>query len=99
MSKELLRPTYAAQVGTKFRVQLDEAHTLELELIEANEIHSPTTQEQFSLIFRGPLDVPLQQRTYQLDHEHLGTNALLLVPIARRPEGLVYEAFFNRLLR
>jgi hypothetical protein len=99
MSKELLRPVYAAHVGTKFRARLEEAHMLELELIEVNEIPSPPTQEQFSLIFCGPVDAPLQQRTYELDHDELESSALLLVPVGSTPAGLFYEAFFNRLLR
>ncbi|HEX8071755.1 MAG TPA: hypothetical protein VF546_17525 [Pyrinomonadaceae bacterium] len=98
MAKELLRPVFAAHEGTKFQAQLEEDARLELELIKVREIESPPTQEQFSLIFRGPLERWLEQRTYVLEHEQLGESRMMLVPIGRDETGFIYEAFFNRLL-
>ena len=51
---------------------------------------------QFSLLFRGPLDVLLPQRIYPLDHPEMGRLDLFLVPVAQKKDGYRYEAFFNR---
>ncbi len=98
MAQELLRPMFAAHEGTKFQARLEEGGLLELELISVTEIESPPTQEQFSLIFRGPHERWLAQRTYRLEHEQLGPTELMLVPVGRDQTGFLYEAFFNRLL-
>lgn len=49
--------------------------------------------ECFSLLFRTPENVHLQQGTYPLEHPTLGTVDLFLVPLGR---GLC-EAVFNQL--
>jgi hypothetical protein len=39
----------------------------------------------------------LQQGMYELQHAHLGTLELFLVPVGQDHTGLYYEAVFNRL--
>jgi hypothetical protein len=53
----------------------------------------------FSLVFRGPLDQPLEQGMYPMTHEKMGTESLFLVPIAREADGFHYEAVFNNLVK
>jgi hypothetical protein len=56
-------------------------------------------EESFSLIFRGPLDEPLRQRTYQMKHHALGKLEIFLVPlgpIGKDDSARYYEAVFNR---
>ena len=58
-------------------------------------------EESFALIFRGPRELPLQQKIYTLRHPVMGEVEIFLVPVGRlRAEdaGRDYEAVFNRLL-
>jgi hypothetical protein len=56
-------------------------------------VHGSRTQ--FSLVFRGGPDPPLQQRIYCLEHEQLGALDLFLVPLGPDAAGQRYEAVFN----
>lgn len=89
---------FAAQVGTKFRLN-EATEPIELELIEASELKLTPPQEMFSLIFLGPKNIQLPQQIYQLAHEQLGEGMLFLVPIGQSEAGIKYEAAFNRLIR
>ena len=51
-------------------------------------------REQFSVVFRGPVDRPLGQGTQDLHHAGLGGLALFLVPIGADADGFRYEAAF-----
>lgn len=49
----------------------------------------------FSLVFRGPEQPALAQQVYRMEHEHLGTMELFIVPIGPDARGMRYEAVFN----
>lgn len=51
-------------------------------------------REPFRLVFLGPVDPILPQRTYRLEHDGLGTLEIFIVPIARDEHGTRYEAIF-----
>lgn len=99
MLENLTLSVFAEHLYSKFRAQLDGAQAIELELIQAEDAGSTPQQEQFSLIFQGPLELFLPQRTYTLSHAQLGELGLFLVPVAREKEGYHYQAVFNRILR
>jgi hypothetical protein len=90
---------------TRFRVQMEAAQSIELELSEvttpkrlpATE-RKPGSYESFSLIFQGPAGPLLPQRIYTLERPDCGPSELFLVPIARDANGIKYEAVFNRLV-
>ena len=92
---------------TKFRVPLDPANTVELELSEVNALLNPGSvqaadqpaQESFSLIFLGPNDRFLPQRMYTFEHDRIGRFELFVVPIGRKPGLFQYQAVFNRLIK
>lgn len=90
--------TFVPHVGSRFVINVDAAQTIALELTTAEDLGSNARQEQFHLLFQGPPDSPLRQSIYTLEHPALGTMELFLVPIARKPEGFVYQAVFNRLV-
>ena len=95
---KLTRTAFAPHQNTTFRLsqQTDEVPSLDLELVEvADKTPEGFAGEQFSLIFKGPLDVPLYQQTYVLEHEAMGAVALFLVPVGQQDDGMLYEAFFN----
>jgi hypothetical protein len=98
MPDELLAPIFLEQLNTKFRVESETANTFELELIKVEEAVTPAGHEQFSLVFRGQPDMPLEQGMYRMEHDTLETSDLFLVPISRDQDGFCYEACFNRFL-
>ena len=53
-----------------------------------------TERRAFSLLFRGPADPLLPQRTYRLEHPELGGLDIFLVPLGPDSEGMRYEAVF-----
>ncbi|MFA4929022.1 MAG: hypothetical protein WC558_10935 [Patulibacter sp.] len=90
-----LRPT----VGSAYRIDLGEHGTLELTLLTVEGLSDPpaagsTRRQPFSIEFRGPLEPQLGQATFGLVHAELGTLPAFLVPVARDPEGLRYQAIF-----
>lgn len=53
-------------------------------------------EESFSLIFRGPLEIPLRQRIHRLNHPALGSLELFMVPVGKDEGSRYYEVLFNR---
>jgi hypothetical protein len=98
MLESLTYEMFAKQLNSKFSVRLENGGLIELELIEVEDGRT-SGQERFSLLFRGPLDQFLPQRIHALEHETLGQLGLFLVPVRQEPDGLLYEAIFNRLPR
>ena len=92
----LTHEQFAENLNTKFHVSADDTNIVELELAEVSELRLIATQEQFSIVFRGPRDRFLGQGSRPLDHEKLGRSELFLVPIREDAEGYYYEAVFNR---
>ncbi len=97
MTEDLTREGLTENLNSKFLMRLENAEPLELELIQVTELPSAPGQEQFSALFRAPLNAPLEQGIYQLEHAQLGTFGIFLVPIAQDGQGVRYEAFFNRI--
>ncbi|MEK6302343.1 MAG: hypothetical protein AABO41_16660 [Acidobacteriota bacterium] len=98
MLEKLTKETFDENLNTRFRMMLDGAATLELELIEVRPGRSTPRQEQFSLLFRAPQDIPLQQGMFRLEHDTLGAIDLFLVPVRKDEQAYYYEAVFNLLL-
>lgn len=53
--------------------------------------------EQFTLIFRGPADLPAAQDTYRVVHPALGTLDVFLTPVARTADHVELSATFAQL--
>ena len=92
--------SFSQQLNTKFRVGVESADPVELELVEVTvrqgEPNEQSGMERFSIFFYGPASAFLQQQTYELVHQELGAMHLFIVPIAQDPRGIKYEAVFNR---
>ncbi|HEY0173481.1 MAG TPA: hypothetical protein VGB98_20890 [Pyrinomonadaceae bacterium] len=90
---------FRQHLGTRFGVRLDTPRPVELELTEVNDYNAqsnePSKMERFSLFFRGPGDIMLNQGTFTLEHPSMGELLLFMVPIERAPEGFRYEVVFN----
>ncbi len=98
MSELLHKVDFDPYVNQIFQVQPESADPVEMELIELTEKEYPG-QESFSLIFRGPLEPVLPQRTYKLVHTEMGEIQLFMVPINyHRQDAIFYQSIFNRLI-
>ena len=97
MIDQLTKSMFLDQLQTKFQVRMPDRSPVTLQLYEVEEGHSTPTQEQFSLLFRGPKDCHLGQGTFELEHDSMGTFPLFLVPIGPDLEGMCYQAIFSRL--
>ena len=98
MLDKVTRETFAEHLNTRFRTTSQAGAPLEVELIEVKAGRSTPRQDQFSLLFRGPQDVPLQQGMFRFEHDQMGAFDLFLVPVRTDEHGFYYEAVFNRLL-
>ncbi len=93
--------TFSGHLGGTFRIYAGSGEPLELELISATGLGgSPEggasgRRQPFSIVFRGPGDILLPQRTYWVEHEQIGSFDLFLVPIGPDEKGLCYEAIFT----
>ena len=91
--------TFAPRLGETFRIRTAGSQWTELTLTEATALGEGAPAEgrrvPFSIVFRGPLDPALPQRTYQVEHEGIGAFELFLVPIGPDSEGMRYEAVFG----
>jgi len=94
--EELHKESFVEQLNTKFQLIHEGAPLLELELIEVTGPGIAGRQERFYLVFRGPLEMSFDQGMGRVEHEQLGAFDLFLVAIAREPDGMRYEAVFNR---
>ena len=97
MEALLTHEEFTQHANTKFKVPLDENTTVELELIEVSEIKLHPRQEEFTLEFRGPLNMFLGQGVRNFEHEQMGEFELFIVPVEQDAQGFYYEAVFNRI--
>ena len=67
-----------------------------LRLIDVSPLARSGPWESFSLTFSGPSGVQLGQGTLGLQHDHLGTLELFIVPLEPDSEGSRYECVFNQ---
>jgi hypothetical protein len=96
-TEDLTREGLIENLNSKFLMPLPSAEAVELELVNVIEHASAPGQEQFSAVFQGPPNAPVEQGIYQLEHAQFGTFGIFLVPIGRDRQGVQYEALFNRI--
>jgi Domain of unknown function (DUF6916) len=99
MLENLKLNSFSDYLGTKFLAYRGDDKGVELELIQAEDKRSNARQERFALLFRGPLDMVIEQGTYSMEHDKLGSFDLFIVPIGVNESGREYEAVFNRLFK
>jgi hypothetical protein len=90
--------TFVELLNTVFNIHLDEGETVDTELVEVSEPQLSPAQETFSVVFRGPNDVPLGQGIRRFQHGRIGDFDLFITPVRQDKQGFYYEAVFNRLL-
>ena len=95
--QQLSNPTFTEKVNSRFEVHLQSGKSLDLMLTHVSDLKVSAGQEQFSILFRGPVDAFLPQEMYKLMHESMGSFDLFFVPVGRNENGFEYEAVFNRI--
>lgn len=100
--QELTVQTFVGHIGSAFRIAIEPAGVLAVELIDAESLsvrNRPTAgasmRAPFNLLFRGPMSPVLPQRIYRFEHDSIGTFELFIVPIGPDAIGMRYEAIFN----
>ena len=90
--------SFAGHLNSTFALKLGES-SLDLTLTQATKQpvrpYPGMMREPFSLYFRSASPVVLPQRIYPFAHDAMGRLEIFIVPIAREPQGIVYEAIFN----
>ena len=101
MSPRTQLPTqqeFTDAVDSRFDVSHADGASVEFTLVECKSLLSNEHQECYSLVFRGPADVPPDQSIYVLQNDKLGAVELFLVPIKKDDNGLYFEAVVNHLV-
>ncbi len=91
-------PAFLQQINTSFEMKHPECGNIALELVSVSELRETPRQRMYSVLFRGPLELPFQQGSFPLTHTVMGEATLFLVPVAREADGFRYEAVFNQLV-
>lgn len=97
---DLNEGTFTPEVGSTFQLVSGPHLFTSLTLTSVRDLRrkgAALKGEVFALELTGPLDKPLKQDVYRLEHPRLGGMTLLLVPLMPRPDALAYEAVFNRM--
>ena len=97
MEASLTHEEFTKNANTKFQVQADDNTRVEIELIKISELKLHPQQEEFTVQFRGPLNMFLSQSTRHFTHDQMGQFELFIVPVRKDEQGFYYEAVFNRL--
>ena len=97
MEASLTHEAFTKYANTKFQVQADENTAVELELTEVSEFKIYPQQEEFAILFRGPLDTFLDQGIRAFSHDQMGEFELFIVPVRQDAQGFYYQAVFNRM--
>lgn len=97
MCSSLTYEAFSAATQSKFRVSVEGADTVALQLIAVSPAERSERHEQFSIEFLGPNEPFLGQGTRRFDHDQMGGFDLFIVPVGHDPQGYRYEAVFNRL--
>ena len=90
---------FSEHIDSIFHARLADGNRFDLSLIKLDEIVSNEMQDNFTLLFRAPVDAPQSQGIYWLEHDVLGAMEIFLVPVSRDAVGLSYEAVFNLLVK
>ena len=98
MLESMSLATFTELLHSDFRILTNsDGPAVVVKLAQAVDLGSSPRQEQFSILFRGPLEQALGQGLYRMEHDRLGSFDLFIVPVGRDAQGYQYEAIFNRL--
>ena len=97
---QLRKDFFVEHLNQIFHFSKNAFDVVELELIEVSDVKYQShavAGDSFSLLFKGPRSLPLEQGTYMVENKSTGLFPLFIVPVYPRGNGMCYEAIFNRL--
>lgn len=99
LSEQLTREGFFAHLGESFRVWGGAGlrQVVTLELIEVEDLNLTERIAQFTVVFRGPDDYPLDKGVYTFDNPRSGRFELLIEPTGQDDGGLIYAIDFSLL--
>jgi hypothetical protein len=97
MLEKFTHEALTAVLHTAFKVY-GRGETVEMQLVEVSPLKKTPRTESFSLTFQAPVDAPLGQGNYPIEHAQLGQAELFIVPVKQEGGHLFYQAVFNRLV-
>ncbi|HZV35423.1 MAG TPA: hypothetical protein VFB72_12695 [Verrucomicrobiae bacterium] len=104
--ESLTKEKFANALNTQFRVLIDSAAPVELQLVEVTAAPTVASSgrdaglfESYSLMFAGPGERFLPQKMYSFEHEIIGRFDLFIVPVGREGGTFKYQAIFNRRIK
>jgi hypothetical protein len=107
MLDSLTEASFAPYKGTEFYIHINAATVVLAELVDVSVRSKPAPRASwdtssapqrvpFSIVFRAPLDQPLLQQMYDVEHASIGViEGLFLVPVGINQDGRFYEAVFS----
>lgn len=99
MLEKLQGEMFSPHVDTTFRIFFSEESPTEATLIKVEGLQGDTPEgsqrQPFSLVFRCPASLIVDQMVYRVEHDVLEDLDLFLVPIGPDKEGMRYEAVFS----
>jgi hypothetical protein len=99
MPAVLEQQEFLKHLNTKFKIQVDDQHTVDAELVHVSEHKLSPQQERFSIEFRAGNELFLGQGMRTFDHDAMGAFDLFIVPVRQDESGTYYEAVFNRMVK
>lgn len=84
--------------GEDMLLRSSERGDFAVNLVSVHEVPIKQRTEQFTLVLRGPAQLPLQGGLYDLVHDSFGSTMLRIEPSSRDDFGLLYRADFSLLL-
>ncbi len=96
MADNLDKASFEPHLNEKFKVHPQGMAPVEVQLVDITDKSSDSV-ENFSLMFRGPLDPVFRHNTHRVRHAKLGEFDLFLGPVTTgKTDGVYYQAVFNR---
>ena len=107
MLDRLTHESFAPYIGTEFRIHINASASVAAELVDVTvrsqrmpraswATSNEPQREPFSIVFRCPLEQPLLQQMYRIEHATIGViEGLFLVPVGINQDGRFYEAVFS----
>lgn len=90
---------FQSQLDQIFSIHLNDVRTMDLQLVSVTELGTASqtgSRNPFSLHFLGPVSQQyLQQHTYSMVNETLGTLDIFIVPLGAEAGRMRYEAIFT----
>jgi len=96
MLDPLKQTAYEALLHETFRLALDGGSTVDMHLRRVERLSAASPKyDSFAVEFRGPHECFLQQQSYSLTHDKMGTFDLFLVAVEEADDGYIYQSVFN----